>query len=306
MMGYRPGVLLFSLCVCGSLIGCTDPAAEKAKAESQRPKAVLPGPVDSDAPEEFTTTESGLKYRVRRKSVGRKIEDKKLTASVHYRGWLDDGTLFDSSYGTAGAPKYFETESGIPGWVESLKLVGEGGMIEVEIPPKLAYGEVGAAPLIPPNSTLHFLIEMVKLTDPVAPPEMAGAPAMKDGPVHKPGDVDADAPEEFTKTASGLKYRIRRKATGRSPTADGRVYAHYRGWLDNGSVFDTTYDLGHPNGFAVNAVIAGWTEGLQLTGEGGMIELEIPSELGYKAAGAPPKIPPNATLHFLIEIVQVQ
>ncbi|MDP7019400.1 MAG: FKBP-type peptidyl-prolyl cis-trans isomerase, partial [Pirellulaceae bacterium] len=53
-------------------------------------------------------------------------------------------------------------------------------------------------------------------------------------------------------------------------------------------------------------VIAGWTEGVQLVNQGGMIELWIPSELGYGARGAPGAIPPNATLHFVIELLGVQ
>ena len=54
------------------------------------------------------------------------------------------------------------------------------------------------------------------------------------------------------------------------------------------------------------SVISGWTEGLQLIGEGGMIELEIPADLGYGASGSLPKIPPNATLHFLVELIEVR
>lgn len=125
-------------------------------------------------------------------------------------------------------------------------------------------------------------------------------------PKSDPNLVDADAPEEFTTTASGLKYRIRRKSDGRKPTAENRVLAHYKGWLDDGTVFDSSYDDGKPIGFSLGGVIPGWTEGLQLIGEGGMIELEIPSDLGYGAGGRPPKIPGGATLHFTVELMQVQ
>ena len=60
-----------------------------------------------------------------------------------------------------------------------------------------------------------------------------------------------------------------------------------------------------PIDFPLNGVIAGWTEGLQLIGEGGEIELEIPSNLGYGARGAPPDIPGGATLHFKVELLKV-
>lgn len=131
------------------------------------------------------------------------------------------------------------------------------------------------------------------------------APGMTDRGA-KPGPVDADAPEEFTTTASGLKYRIRRKSDGKKPKASDSVVAHYRGWLDDGKEFDSSYKRNEPTPFPLNGVIGGWTEGLQLIGEGGMIELEIPSDLGYGDRGFPPDIPPAATLHFIVELVKVQ
>ena len=126
----------------------------------------------------------------------------------------------------------------------------------------------------------------------------------------EPGPVDKDAPREFETTASGLKYRILRKSDGKKPKATDEVTVHYRGWLpdksgDGGKEFDSSYKRNEPTSFPLNRVIPGWTEGMQLVGEGGMIELEIPCELGYGAAGAPPVIPPNATLRFLVELQKV-
>lgn len=120
-----------------------------------------------------------------------------------------------------------------------------------------------------------------------------------------PGPADPDAPDEFTTTESGLKYRILRQSDGRKPTAADTVLCHYKGTLDDGTVFDSSYRNGSPIDFPLNGVIPGWTEGLQLIGEGGMIELEIPSDLGYGARGMPPVIPPNATLHFIVELKQI-
>ena len=117
--------------------------------------------------------------------------------------------------------------------------------------------------------------------------------------------IDEDAPTEFTTTASGLKYRILRKSTKRKPTANSRVEVDYRGWLDNGSTFDTSYNMRAPASFALSQVVPGWTEGLQLLGEGGMIELEVPPQLGYGKEGNPPTIPPNATLHFKVELLRI-
>ena len=120
------------------------------------------------------------------------------------------------------------------------------------------------------------------------------------------GTIDADAPKAFATTASGLKYRVLRKGTGKQPKATDTVQVHYHGWLDDGTKFDSSYDRGEMIEFPLNGVIPGWTEGMQLVGEGGMIELEIPSKLGYGARGAGGVIPPNATLHFLVELKAVR
>lgn len=134
-------------------------------------------------------------------------------------------------------------------------------------------------------------------------PTIADWPKLPDGA----GEIDEDAPKEFTVTSSGLQYRILRKSEGKKPKATDSVVAHYKGWLDNGKQFDSSYDRGQPTPFPLDGVIAGWTEGLQLIGEGGMIELEIPGHLGYRERGEPRAgIGPNATLHFIVELVKVK
>lgn len=120
-----------------------------------------------------------------------------------------------------------------------------------------------------------------------------------------PSIIDPDAPEEFTTTESGLKYRILRRSDGQRPSETDQVRVDYSGWLDDGTYFDSSYNRNEPVSFSVRGVIPGWTEGLQLIGEGGMIELEIPPELGYGAEGSPPSIPPNATLHFKVELLEI-
>lgn len=121
-----------------------------------------------------------------------------------------------------------------------------------------------------------------------------------------PGPQDPDAPTEFTTTESGLKYRILRRSDGRKPTASNSVTVDYVGWLDNGREFDNSYIRREPTSFGLSQVVPGWTEGLQLVGEGGMIELEIPYELGYGAQGSPGSIPPFATLHFKVELHEIK
>ena len=120
------------------------------------------------------------------------------------------------------------------------------------------------------------------------------------------GPMDADAPTEFLKTESGLKYRVLRKSDGKRPTGSSSVTVKYRGWLNNGKEFDSSYKRGEPISFPLSGVVAGWTEGLQLVGVGGMIELWVPSSLGYGASGSPGSIPPHSTIHFIVELIQVK
>ncbi len=121
----------------------------------------------------------------------------------------------------------------------------------------------------------------------------------------KPGPIDKDAPREFKTTKSGLKYRILRKSTKAKPTEVDIVEMHYKGWLDDKkkTIFRSSYRSGKTKSFPVSRVMRGWTEGLQLMGKGGMIELILPPKLGYGAKGKKGEVPPNARLHFIIELV---
>ena len=121
-----------------------------------------------------------------------------------------------------------------------------------------------------------------------------------------PSDIDPDAPSEFSQTESGLRYRILRKSDGRKPDASNQVLVDYTGWLDDGTIFDTSYGRPESTSFRLANVVPGWTEGIQLIGEGGMIELEIPPNLGYGEQGQVPVIPPTETLHFKVELHRVE
>lgn len=125
-------------------------------------------------------------------------------------------------------------------------------------------------------------------------------------PTFAPGPADPDAPTEFSETASGLRYRILRKGTGEPPKATDQVEVHYVGTLDDGSEFDSSYRRGATTSFFLSEVIPGWTEGLQLVQPGGMIELQVPSELGYGRNGVSGSIPPGATLHFKVELFEIR
>ncbi len=118
-------------------------------------------------------------------------------------------------------------------------------------------------------------------------------------------DTEKDS-KEYTTTASGLKYKVLSKGKGgKSPVATDTVTVHYQGVLTNGKEFDSSYKRGTPATFPLNAVIKGWTEGLQLMQEGDKFEFYIPAELAYGSRSPSSDIPPNSPLIFTVELLKV-
>jgi len=112
---------------------------------------------------------------------------------------------------------------------------------------------------------------------------------------------------EMTTTASGLKYQVLKHGTGTvSPKATDTVTVNYEGKLLDGTVFDSSIARGQPASFPLNAVIPGWTEGLQLMKVGDKFKFEIPANLAYGANSPSPTIPPNSTLVFEVELLGIQ
>ena len=106
-------------------------------------------------------------------------------------------------------------------------------------------------------------------------------------------------------TDSGLQYKVVTLGDGPKPVATDKVRVHYRGTLLNGEVFDSSYDRGEPVSFALNQVIPGWTEGVQLMPVGSTFMFYIPPALGYGQAGGGP-IGPNSTLTFQVELLGIE
>jgi FKBP-type peptidyl-prolyl cis-trans isomerase len=112
---------------------------------------------------------------------------------------------------------------------------------------------------------------------------------------------------ETKTTGSGLKYQVLKHGTGAvSPKATDTVNVHYHGTLLNGTVFDSSVQRGQPISFPLNAVIPGWTEGLQLMKVGDKFKFEIPPNLAYGPNSPSPAIPPNSTLVFEVELLGIQ
>lgn len=109
-------------------------------------------------------------------------------------------------------------------------------------------------------------------------------------------------------TESGLKYIDELVGTGKSPAAGDRVIVHYTGTLEDGTKFDSSLDRNKPFEFAIGVgqVIRGWDEGVMSMKVGGKRKLIIPAELGYGDRGAGKLIPPGATLHFDVELLEIK
>jgi FKBP-type peptidyl-prolyl cis-trans isomerase FklB len=112
--------------------------------------------------------------------------------------------------------------------------------------------------------------------------------------------------EGVTTTASGLQYEVMTPGTGPLPAATDMVKVHYHGTLPDGTVFDSSIERGEPVTFPLSAVIAGWTEGLQLMPTGSKSKLTIPSWLAYGAGGAGEKIPAHSALVFEVEFFAIK
>ncbi|MCI5917110.1 MAG: FKBP-type peptidyl-prolyl cis-trans isomerase [Bacteroidales bacterium] len=112
--------------------------------------------------------------------------------------------------------------------------------------------------------------------------------------------------EGVTVLPSGLQYMVLKEGNGNKPKATDTVKCHYEGFLIDGTVFDSSVERGEPAEFALNQVIAGWTEGLQLMQEGAKYRFFIPYILGYGEGGAGASIPPFATLIFDVELLEVK
>ena len=121
------------------------------------------------------------------------------------------------------------------------------------------------------------------------------------------GDAAALAAKEAgaTVSSSGLVFRSLKDGTGAGPVATDTVRVHYRGTLPDGKEFDSSYSRGQPAEFPLNRVITCWTEGLQKMKTGGKAKLTCPPAIAYGSRGAGGVIPPNATLHFEVELLGV-
>ncbi len=131
--------------------------------------------------------------------------------------------------------------------------------------------------------------------------------AVSAAPAWSQTDPAADAAKEAgaSVSKSGLVYRSLNDGTGASPAAIDLVKVHYRGTFPDGREFDSSYKRGKPAEFPLNRVIPCWTEGVQRMKVGGKAKLTCPPSIAYGERGAGGAIPPNATLQFEIELLDI-
>ncbi len=111
--------------------------------------------------------------------------------------------------------------------------------------------------------------------------------------------------EGIVSLPSGLQYEVMKEGTGAKPSASNKVTCHYHGTLIDGSVFDSSVQRGQPATFPLNAVIKGWTEGVQLMSLGSKWRFFIPPHLGYGERQVSAQIGPNSTLVFEVELLGI-
>jgi len=216
------------------------------------------------------TTASGLRYVDQVAGTGEPPQMADFVR-IHYVGTLEDGTQFGSSIG--GEPAVFWTgvNALIPGWDEGIGSMKVGGKRRLIIPPDLAFGERGSGNVIPPNATLIFEVELLAIL-----------------PRVKIEDIVV--------------------GSGAAPKAGDTLVMHYTGTLEDGTKFDSSVDRGEPFEFQIGGgqVIPGWDQGIITMKAGGKRRLTIPPELGYGEPGRGDVIPPNATLIFEVELLEIK
>jgi len=248
-------------------------------------------PIPADISDvELTTTKSGLQYADLAPGEGVETEkgDTVITNfSIWVQGEIEDTFIYSSSY---SQPITFVIGSGnivFPGWDEGVTGMKLGGKRLLIVPSELGLGESGEGE-IPPNATLVMEIELLEL---FIPPKMT--------------EVNHD---DYITTESGLMYYDLEEGDGATPETGHTVLVHYSGWLEDGTMFDSSVERGQPFSFVLGEgnVIAGWDEGLASMKVGDVRQLVIPPELGYGETGAGGVIPPGATLIFEVELLEIQ
>jgi peptidylprolyl isomerase len=207
---------------------------------------------------------------------------------AHYTGYLDNDEIFDTSH-ERNTPINFQLGVGqvIPAWELGIKGMRAGGKRTLTAPPELAYGKTGIPGILPAGVTLHFEIEMIEVIKPPTAWDIS--------------DI------RMRSTDSGITYAIIEKGRGSKAEPNNLVAVNYSGFLEDNSLFDSSYLRSDVFRFRVGTdyVIKGWDEIIQDMRVGEKRVVFIPPNLAYGNGGLNGIIPPNATLRFDIELIEI-
>ena len=236
------------------------------------------------------TTESGL--QVTEVVVGEgELPEKGDILKLHYTGWYLDGEKFDSTDKLPG-PAAVRIGRGdlLPGLEEGVATMRKGGKRILILPPELAFGKEGRPGVVPPDKWVKFEVELVEI-EPGPPPIVPWN----------------DAGMEVITSRSGLQIIEFTIGEGDFPKLGDTVVVSYSGFFDDGTLFDTTYHNNAPMEFVLDAqqLIPGWVEALLTMRVGGQRKIIVPPFLGYGAKGYGKSVPPNATLVYDIELLEI-
>jgi len=289
-LGFLPAlaafILIDSTLATSNLTAVVQPSAGQASQPAQPPSRppLPPTPEDVAAPPpDAVKTESGIWTKVLRPGTGTARPGPTDMVTVLYSGWTTDGKLFDSSALRNNKPSTLSLDRVLPGWREGVQLMVVGEKRRLWVPEELAFkGAEGR-----PRGMVVFDIELLDIQpSPTAPPPDVARP-----------------PQNAKRTPSGLAYRVLRPGTGtRRPTERSRVTVHYTGWTTDGKMFDSSIVRGRPATFALDEVIKGWSEGVQLMVEGEKARFWIPQELAYQGRPGAPR----GMLVFDIELIAIE
>src|SRR5262245_13577862 len=247
-------------------------------AQTGKPEPIPPPPDVKAPPADAVKTASGLFSKVLSPGKGGDKPTIDNFVTVHYTGWTTDGKMFDSSL-TQGKAAFFPLNKVIKGWGEGVQLMTVGEKRRLWIPQELAYAGIAGRPA----GMLVFDIELL---------------GIEPSPTVPPPDVKAP-PADAKKTNSGIAYKVLKAGTGTEhPARTSRVTVHYSGWTTDGKLFDSSVMTMRPATFALNEVIDGWTEGVQLMVVGEKTRFWIPERLAYKG-----ERDPKGMLVFDIELL---
>ena len=249
-------------------------------------------PSELKAPESAEKSESGLASQLLEEGEGGDKPEPSDVVAAHFTGWLEDGTLLESTV-MNGKPAQFKLDQvTIKGWVEGLQLMTKGEKRRFWIPAALGFGE--NPPPGAPQGDLVFDFQLLDFKKIPKEPE----------PIPAPDDVSA-APSDSVETESGLASKVLSGGSGSNhPSETDEVLVHYTGWTTDGKMFDSSVARGEPISFPINGVIKGWTEGVQLMVEGEKRRFWIPGNLAY---GETPTRPgtPSGELVFDVELIKI-